>query len=180
MTSLLHSMNKMDIIIRPERPEDNQKIRHINIKAFDTEAESNLIDALRNSGIPLISLVTEVNGELVEHILFSPVTLEDDNSGIPIAGLAPMAVVPECQRKGIGSMLVEEGIRRCKEAGYAAIVVLAHPDYYPRFGFAPTVKYEIKSQYDVPNEVFMVKELNEGALANCGGTVKYHDIFNQL
>jgi len=170
----------MTIKIRPELPEDFQKVRHINIEAFDTEAEANLIEALRNSGIPLISLVAEVNGELVGYILFSPVTLAEDNSIIPIAGLAPMAVVPKCQRKGIGSMLVEEGIRCCKEAGYAAVVVLGHPDYYPQFGFAPSVKYGIKSQYDVPDEVVMVKELKEGALANCSGTVKYHEIFNQL
>ena len=168
------------MIIRLEKPEDQIGIRHINTEAFDTDAEANLIDALRKSGIPLISLVAEQNGELVGHILFSPVTLEADNCSISIAGLAPMAVAPAFQKREIGSMLVEEGLEHCKKAGYAAVVVLGHPDYYPRFGFVPSVNYGIKSEFDVPAEVFMAKELRKGALADCNGIVKYHKVFNQL
>ena len=168
------------MIIRLEKPEDQIGIRHINTEAFDTDAESNLIDALRKSGIPLISLVAEQNGELVGHILFSPVTLEADNCSISIAGLAPMAVAPAFQKREIGSMLVEEGLKYCEKAGYAAVVVLGHPDYYPRFGFIPSVNYGIKSEFDVPAEVFMAKELRKGALADCNGIVKYHKVFNQL
>jgi len=168
------------MIIRLEKPEDQIGIRHINTEAFDTDAEANLIDALRKSGIPLISLVAEENGELVGHILFSPVTLEADNCSISIAGLAPMAVAPAFQKREIGSMLVEEGLKHCKKAGYAAVVVLGHPDYYPRFGFIPSVNYGIKSEFDVPAEVFMAKELRKRALADCNGIVKYHKVFNQL
>lgn len=168
------------MIIRLEKPEDQIGIRHINTEAFDTDAEANLIDALRKSGIPLISLVAEQNGELVGHILFSPVTLEADNYSISIAGLAPMAVAPAFQKREIGSMLVEEGLKYCEKAGYAAVVVLGHPDYYPRFGFIPSVNYGIKSEFDVPAEVFMAKELRKGALADCNGIVKYHKVFNQL
>ena len=80
-------------------------------------------------------------------------------------------------RKAIGSQLVEEGLKRCEKAGYDAVVVLGHPEYYPRFGFIPSVKYKIRSEYDVPDEVFMVKELKEGALADCKGTIKYHEVF---
>jgi putative acetyltransferase len=174
----LYAENEM--IIRVEKPEDQIGIRRINTEAFDTNTEANLIDALRKRGIPLISLVAEENGELVGHILFSPVTLEGDNSSISIAGLAPMAVAPAFQRREIGSMLVKEGLRHCKKAGYAAVVVLGHPDYYPRFGFVPSVNYGIKSELDVPAEVFMAKELREGALTGCTGIVKYHDVFNQV
>ena len=77
-------------------------------------------------------------------------------------------------------MLVEEGTRRCKEAEYAAIIVVGHPDYYPRFGFVPSVNFGIKSEYDVPDDVFMVTELKKGALANCRGTVRYHKVFSQV
>ena len=138
------------MIIRAERPEDVQEIRDINIEAFDTEAEANLVEVLRNSGIPLISLVAEEGGGLIGHILFSPVTLEDGKSSLSIAGLAPMAVLPNWQNKGIGSKLMEEGLRHCKHFGYAAVVVLGHPGYYPRFGFVPSVNYGMKSEYDVP------------------------------
>jgi len=168
------------MIIRAEKPEDQIGIRHINTEAFDTDAEVNLIDALRKRGIPLISLVAEENGELVGHILFSPVTLEADNCSVSMAGLAPMAVAPAFQKREIGSMLVEEGLRHCKKEGYDAVCVLGHPDYYPRFGFVPSVNYGIKSEFDVPAEVFMAKELREGALAECNGIVKYHDLFNQV
>jgi putative acetyltransferase len=168
------------MVIRPEKIEDIRKIRSIHVEAFDTEAEADLVEALRNSGIPLISLVAEQDGELVGHILFSPTTLEQGGSRTSIAGLAPMAVLPTCQNKGIGSMLVEKGLVYCKNAGYAAVVVLGHPDYYPRFGFVPSISYGMTSEYDVPPEVFMAKELQEGALTNCNGVVKYHEAFGQL
>jgi len=167
------------MLIRAEKAEDQIGVRHINTRAFDTDTEANLIDALRKSRIPLISLVAEENGELVGHILFSPVTLEGHSCNISMAGLGPMAVAPAFQRRSIGSMLVEEGLKYCKTAGYAAVCVLGHPDYYPRFGFVPSVTYGIKSEFDVPVEVFMVKELTEGALVHCNGIVKYHDLFNQ-
>ena len=168
------------MIIRAERPKDIQEIRHINVEAFDTEAEANLVEALRNSGIPLISLVAEESDGLIGHILFSPVTLEDDNSSISIAGLAPMAVLPDWQNKGVGSKLVEEGLILCKYSGYAAVVVLGYPEYYPRFGFVPSVKYGIKTEYDVPADVFMIKELQDGALDGYSGIVRYHHAFKDV
>ena len=165
--------------IRPEKPRDSDKIRQINTSAFDTDTEANIVDALRKSGIPLISLVAEEKGELVGHILFSPVTLQGSQSKISIAGLAPMAVLPDWQNKGIGSKLIEEGLKRCSQSGYKAVVVLGYPNYYTRFGFVPSVNYGIKSEYDVPAEVFMVKEIKKGALASCKGIIKYHQAFKK-
>jgi len=166
------------MIVRAEKPDDIQKISAVNLQAFETDAEANLIEALRDCDIHLISLVAEEGDAIVGHILFSPVTLEESNQSIYFAGLAPMAVLPKYQRKGIGSQLVEEGLRRCEKAGYDAVVVLGHPEYYPRFGFIPSVKYKIRSKYDVPDEVFMVQELKEGALADFKGIVKYNSAFS--
>jgi putative acetyltransferase len=162
--------------IRPENTGDFDMVRKVNIKAFGQESEADLVDALRKSGIPLISLVTEEDNKITGHIIFSPVTI-DGCASISIAGLAPMAVLPEFQRKGIGSMLVKEGLKQCKQAGYSAVVVLGHPEYYPRFGFVPSSTYNIKSEYDVPENVFMILELPEGALKGCHGTAKYHENF---
>lgn len=165
--------------IRFEQPEDIEKIRTVNLDAFESDTEANLVDSLRKTGVELISLVVEENGEIIGHILFSPVTLDSDIR-IKIMGLAPMAVLPDRQRKGIGTQLVNEGLKECKKAGYAAVMVLGHPDYYPRFGFEPSVNFGIKSEYDVPAEVFMVLELHKGVLKGKTGIIKYHQVFNEL
>ncbi|MEE9554589.1 MAG: N-acetyltransferase [candidate division Zixibacteria bacterium] len=168
------------MIIRSEQSSDIEEIRRINIEAFGSEPEADLVEALRDSGIPLISLVAEKDDELIGHILFSPVSIEPENADVRIAGLAPMAVATAFQNREIGSKLVEEGLKRCKLAGYVAVVVLGHPNYYPKFGFIPSVKYGIKSEYDVSSDVFMVIELVDGVLAECGGIVRYHEAFNLL
>lgn len=91
-----------------------------------------------------------------------------------------MAVLPECQRQGIGSLLVREGLRECQRIGHEIVVVLGHPEYYPRFGFVPASSKGLRSEYDVPDEVFMVAELTPGALKGRTGLVKYHPEFNAV
>lgn len=164
------------ITIRPEKKSDRLKIRSIHILAFQSETEANIVDSLRESGEELISLVAEDNGEILGHILFSPVTLNGENE---IMGLAPMAVKPERQNQGIGTLMVNEGLVYCQKAGYSAVVVLGHPNYYPRFGFLPAKQFGIQSEYNVPPEVFMVKELMKDALNGKSGTIKYHSAFKE-
>ncbi|MBW1765889.1 MAG: N-acetyltransferase [Deltaproteobacteria bacterium] len=100
--------------------------------------------------------------------------MDGNRSNISIAGLGPMAVLPDWQNKGIGSRLVEEGLKQCKGSGYEVVVLLGHSNYYPRFGFLPSVNYGIRSEYDVPAEVFMIKEFQDEALNDCYGIVRYH------
>jgi len=163
--------------VRFEQPGDIEKIRELNLQAFETDTEANLVDTLRNADVELISLVAEEDGEVIGHILFSPVTLGGD---LRIMGLAPMAVMLNWQGKGVGTKLVNAGLQACEKAGYEAVIVLGHADYYPRFGFAPSLYFGIESEYDVPPEVFMVKELREGALKGAAGTVRYHQAFNEI
>jgi putative acetyltransferase len=125
------------------------------------------------------SLVAEDGGAVVGHIMFSPVSLPD-HAHLRIMGLAPMAVAPEHQRKGIGSALVRAGLERCKKLGFGAVVVLGHPDYYPRFGFAPSTSRGIGSEYAVPDDAFMVLELAPGYLSGASGKIKYHAAFGSL
>ena len=166
--------------IRKEKDSDKEKIWKVNAEAFETEAEANLVNALRDSGIPFISLVAEEDEEIVGHILFTPVELIDDDSGLKLIGLAPMAVLTKLQKKGIGSQLVKTGIENCSTQGYDAVVVLGHPEYYPKFGFVPSVKYGIKSEYDAPDEAFMVLELKESSLKDKNGIIKYHAAFGSV
>ena len=163
--------------IRPEAGGDIDAIRHVNELAFGQKAEAELVDNLRKSGIPLISLVAEADEKLIGHILFSPVILSGNKADVKIAGLAPMSVLPDHQKQGFGTALIQEGLKLCTSNGYKAVVVLGHPDYYPKFGFAPSSGFGIKSEYDVPDEVFMIKELENGALSEYKGVVKYHALF---
>lgn len=165
------------ILIRPEHPEDITMIHHVVHQAFGQAAEANLVDALRRNGKAKISQVAEDNGRVIGHILFSEVTLEDELTGI---GLAPLAVAPERQNEGIGSRLTEEGLKRCREAEYPFAVVLGHPEYYPRFGFVPASRFDVKSEYNVRDEVFMALELEKGSLAGFAGIVKYQPEFNEV
>lgn len=166
--------------IRKETDSDIEKIWQINAEAFETEAEANLINALRKSGISYISLVAEEGEDIVGHIFFTPVELTDSKSELKIMGLAPMAVASKHQKKGIGSQLVKEGLEHCLTQYYDAVVVLGHPQYYPKFGFLPSVKYGIKSEYDVPDDVFMLLELKKGVFEKGQGIIKYHDAFGNI
>jgi len=116
----------------------------------------------------------------VGHILFSPVTVQSDGASWGAMGLGPMAVLPEHQGKGIGSQLVEVGLEECRKTWYEVVVVLGHPEFYPRFGFEPSKPLGIRWEKDVPEEVFMVTELREGALAERGGVVKYLPEFDRV
>jgi putative acetyltransferase len=134
------------------------------------------VDALRSQATPIISVVAHDEGALVGHILFSPVSLTGHDE-LKIMGLAPMAVVPAQQRRGIGSALVREGLERCRRLGYGAVVVLGHPEFYSRLGFVPASLFGVTSEYDVPDDVFMALELAAGALEGKAGTIRYHPSF---
>ncbi len=171
---------KESILIRAEKEEDRASVGHVNELAFGRQNEADLVDALREKARPYISLVATRDGEVVGHIFFSPVSIESGDDSFTAMGLAPMAVLPAYQNRGIGSQLVWEGLRESLQLGYDIVVVLGHPDYYPRFGFTPAGLKGLRSEYDVPDEVFMVAELKPGALAGSSGLVKYHPEFSKV
>jgi putative acetyltransferase len=166
----------MALIVRAEQRADRQAIFAVNAAAFETNAEAELVERLGEQAHPLISLVAEQAGRTVGHILFSPVTVEGQG-GLFLMGLGPMALLPEQQRKGIGSALVRAGLDRCRESGVQAVVVLGHPQLYPRFGFEPASDFGLRCEYDVPDEVFMAMEIQPGILDGASGLVHYHPAF---
>ena len=167
------------MIIRTQESADRAAVHALHAAAFETSAEADLVDLLREQAEPLVSLVAEIDQGVVGHILFSPVTLTE-NDALRIMGLAPMAVAPAYQQRGIGSALVRAGLEQCRELGFATVVVLGHARYYPRFGFSPASCFGIKCEYDVPDDVFMIAKLTPGALGGRSGTVKYHAAFGSV
>jgi putative acetyltransferase len=165
------------MIIRREKPEDMDAIYQVNERAFDGKVESELVSKLRERNIVTLSLVAEWDGQIVGHILFSPVAVESEHSSFGAITLAPMAVLPEYQRKGIGSQLVAAGLDECRDLGHEIVVVLGHPEYYPRFGFVPAKSRGIGCEFEVPDEAWMFLELQEGVLMGRRGTVKFQPEF---
>jgi len=165
--------------IREERPGDEPGISALIVSAFPGDEEARLVDLLRRDARPLISLVAEDDSEILGHILFSPVTLKGYIE-LRLMGLAPMAVRPDRQRSGTGTALVEAGLDACRRLGIDAVVVLGHPGYYPRFGFAPASRFGLRCRWDVPDDVFMALELEGGRLRGADGCVEYHAAFDDL
>ncbi|HEX2223262.1 MAG TPA: N-acetyltransferase [Thermoanaerobaculia bacterium] len=166
--------------IRTETSADAAAIHEVNQLAFGQPDEAVLVDRLREQGAAEVSLVAEAEGEIVGHILFSPVVVHDPAFTGSAVGLAPMAVRPGWQRRGIGGALIREGLRRCAEAGHGAVVVLGHAEYYPRFGFRPAHEWGLRCEYPVPPEVFQAQELRPGAFTGAPALVTYHPAFAAL
>jgi predicted N-acetyltransferase YhbS len=165
----------MDVIIRNEKKEDYNEIKRINDLAFGQENEGKMIEAFRKTKDynNLLSLIAETKGKIIGHILFYPIKIKNKKEEYTVLSLAPMAVHPEFQNKGIGSKLVKRGLEIAKELNFGIVIVVGHPKYYPRFGFTPAKNWDITLPFDVPDDVFLALELNENALKYCSGTVEY-------
>ena len=168
------------MIIRQEIPEDIRDIHALNEKAFGAPEEANIIDKLRDTCEGLISLVAIEMEKIVGHILFSPATIEGKHGVVKGMGLAPMAVLPEIQRQGIGSQLVKRGVEYLMKTPCPFIIVLGHPEFYPRFGFEIASQYGIKCQWEgVPDEAFMILWLDKSMMNKVSGVGRYKEEFNK-
>lgn len=161
--------------IRKETEKDYSSVRKVNESAFETNEEADLVDSLRKNPnyIPELSLVAEENNEVIGHILFTPLKIINSEADNNLLALAPMAVLPKYQKKGIGSAMIKAGFEKAQELGYKAVIVLGHPDYYPRFGFIRAEKFDIHPPLEEWKEAFFAKELENGSLKNVSGIVSY-------
>jgi putative acetyltransferase len=165
-------------MIRPEHPHDGDAVRSVHRTAFPTDDEARLVDCLRAAGRASVSLVAEIDGRVVGHVLFSPVTVTSAGGEWHGLGLAPMAVLPDQQCRGIGSALVRDGLAACAAAGCAFVIVLGHADYYPRFGFRRGSDFGITSEFG-GGDSFMIVELLPGTLPADGGLARYGPEFDE-
>ncbi|MBN2549294.1 MAG: N-acetyltransferase [Anaerolineales bacterium] len=170
----------LNIEVRPETDSDHLAIHRINELAFGRPQEADIVDKLRDSCPEFLSLVAAMGGQVVGHILFTPITIEGSDRTGGMA-LGPLAVMPEIQKQGIGSRLTIEGLEILRRAGCPYVIVLGHPEYYPRFGFVPASKFGLVSQWEsVPDEAFMALELIPGALAGVSGVARYRAEFDEV
>ncbi len=169
--------------IRQEIVSDRQAIYQIHLVAFGQKDESELVDRLRSCAefLPELSLIAEQDGQLVGHILFTRSWIKDVNGEeVPTLALAPIGILSEVQRQGIGGKLIRAGLEKARELGEASVNVLGHPEYYPRFGFEKAIDRGILCPFTAPEEAFMILELIPGALDNISGTVRYADAFMEM
>ena len=161
----------MTISYREETADDRGAIHKVNTAAFGRSAEGELVDLLRKDGLVVASYVAESSDAVVGQILFSELPIETEQGTIPAVALAPLAVLPQFQRQGIGSELVRRGLDICRERGQQVVIVLGHPEFYPRFGFSSQLAERISSPFS--GEAFMAIELVAGSLDNVRGNVTY-------
>ena len=162
--------------IRQEQSTDIDAVRQVNDQAFGQDQEGRIVDALRANDAALLSLVATIDDQVVGHIMYSAVTV----GHLSGAGLAPMAVLPQYQRQGIGSRLVAAGNEKLKQTGCPFVVVLGHAEYYPRFGFKPASNYGIRCEWDVPDDVFTILILDPARMQGVSGLAKYRHEFSTL
>jgi putative acetyltransferase len=168
------------ISIRQEQPEDIAAVREINETAFGKPVEAGIVDSIRAACADALSLVAVDDNQIVGHIFFSTVFASGQKRAIQGMGLGPMAVLPERQGQGIGAQLVQAGVDAMRERHCPFIIVLGHPDYYPRFGFVPASLHGLICQWKgVPDEAFMVLILDESNMAGVSGIVKFREEFGR-
>lgn len=169
-------------VIRAEQPDDYDAIANVNRLAFRQESEAQLVAALRETAgfDPALSLVALRDDRIVGHIIFSPISIETAGGPVPALALAPMAVLPDFEHQGIGSELVNAGLDACRRKGHAIVVVLGHPEYYPKFGFTPASEHGLQAPFPVRDDAFMALALTPDGLRDVSGTVRYPPAFGKV
>lgn len=177
-------MNELHVRIRGEKPGDESVIRDLTERAFEGSefghnGEAGLVEKLRSQNAATISLVAEVSDQIVGHILFSPATIDLKDHCSKGLGLAPVSVLPEFQRRGIGAKLVERGLEVAAPSDCEFVIVLGHPEYYPKFGFATASASNVGCEFEgVPDEAFMIRWFKQPASVDDRVVAKYHPVFS--
>jgi putative acetyltransferase len=177
------------MIFRLEEEKDEDAVYEINSAAFETCVEADLVDRLRDFDGPFVSLVAENEGVVVGHIIFTPVSIDEEpkervvlpeDVDAVIYGLGPMSIAPHMQKQGIGTGLLRAGLEQCIDLDIDAVVVLGHPEFYRRCGFKAASNFGLKYGADIPQENFMAIELVEESLRNTRGVIHYNPEFSEM
>jgi putative acetyltransferase len=169
----------MNVRVRPESGADVGRTFAVVESAFGHRLEADLVNALRRSASPQLSLVAEVDDSVVGHVFFSPITIESDRPAPPAAQLSPVAVIPDCQRRGVGTQLIRAGLSQCAALGWLAVFLVGNPAYYSRFGFR--MAGPLGFSYPGPHDPYLqLLELRTGSLRGVGGRIRLHPAFAEV
>ena len=163
------------VVIREREPADDEAIKRLNDEAFGGKTESELVEALRATDLTAVELVAVQGGEIVGHLLMSALSVFIDDEAIPSLSLAPMSVRPDRQNIGIGTALVEAALKLAMDREWQAVIVLGHPEFYPRFGFSAELAATLEAPFS--GDAFMALELVDGVLDGDDGLVVYPSPF---
>lgn len=161
------------LVVRDEQTADIDAIREIHGSAFGGDAEGRLVDLLRNEALIVSSAVALLDGRIVASAVFSRLPIDTRSGVVHAAALAPVAVAPECQRRGLGTRVIHHGLRGCAEQGYAAVLVLGDPRYYTRFGFSHELASAVRSPYSGAGAAWMALELRPSTIFDGGAEARY-------
>lgn len=174
------TVEKITATIRTENPQDYPSVYNLNTSAFKRKEEARLVDRLRlnNNFIPELSIVATIDKQIIGYILFTEILIVNGTNKTTSLALAPMSVMPEFQRKGIGAQLIYHGFEEAKKLGFKSVLVLGNSSFYSRFGFTLTSKWAIIPPLNFPEEAFMGIELEKDSLSKAKGHVKYPTEFD--
>jgi predicted N-acetyltransferase YhbS len=165
----------MKITIETETEGDYEKIARLHAIAFNGDGEAKLVEKLRRTPryIRELSLVAKYRNAIIGHVLFYPIKIKTCRNMCDSLALAPISVIPRFQNRKVGSKLIKEGLEKARKLGFKSVIVVGHPNYYPRFGFEKASKYGISASLDVPDDALFAMELEKDGLKDCSGTIEY-------
>jgi predicted N-acetyltransferase YhbS len=174
-------------MIRRSTDSDRDAIRDIQMSAFENAQGQEIVELVNGllgdeTAKPLLSLVAEINGKIVGHILFTRARLQPDYQDVSVRILAPLAVSREFQGKGIGGSLIMEGLKQLAQSGVGLVFVLGHPGYYPKYEFRPAGVFGFEAPYPIPSvhaDAWMVQELQPGVIGNVQGTIQCAEVLDE-
>jgi len=173
---------EMKILIEAETEDDYEQIAKLHSIAFNGDGEAKLVEKLRKTPkyIRELSLVAKYRNTVIGHVLFYPIKINTDRKECDSLALAPISVIPSFQNRKVGSRLIMEGLEKARKLGFKSVIVVGHPEYYPRFGFEKASKYGISTSLDVPDDAIFAIELEKDGLKDCSGTIEYPNEYNEV
>jgi putative acetyltransferase len=172
----------MKMTVEAETEGNYEQITRLHTLAFDGDGEAKLVEKLRQTPnyVPELSLVAKYRNAIIGHVLFYPIKIRTHRKKCTSLALAPISMIPSFQNRKVGSRLIREGSEKARKLGFKSVIVVGHPEYYPRFGFEKASKYGISAPFNVPDTALFAMESEKDGLKDCSGTIEYPSEYSEV